>query len=266
MDERLEHNKTMWNALVDSHVKSAFYDVAGFKAGKDWLRPLEIEEVGDVHSKSLLHLQCHFGQDTLSWGRRGAKVTGVDFSDEAIKAAQKLSRETGIKAHFICSDIFALPEVLDKQFDIVFTSYGVIGWLPDINKWGEIAAHYVKPSGFFYITEIHPLLFAMGEKADAGLRVVNSYFRNSEPVRYAGGSDYASEFTHRLVSYEWQFTVGDVVTALAKAGLRIEYLHEFPLCCFRGRPDMFRDKDGWWRLEGDKVPLTFSIKATKGSW
>ncbi|MFA5309007.1 MAG: class I SAM-dependent methyltransferase [Dehalococcoidales bacterium] len=263
MDERLKSNRTMWNALVGPHVKSEFYDVAGFKAGKDWLRPLEIEEMGDVAGKSLLHLQCHFGQDTISWGRRGAKATGADFSGEAIKEANKLSRETGVKANFICSDIFALPEKLDEKFDIVYTSYGVIGWLPDINRWGEIVAHFLKPGGFFYIAEIHPLLFAMGEKAEGGLRIMTSYFSKGEPERYEGGADYASEFTHDLTSYEWQFTVGEVVTALCRAGLSIQYLHEFPVCCYRGRPDMYQDNNGWWRLAGDKVPLTFSIKAVK---
>jgi SAM-dependent methyltransferase len=263
MDEKLKSNRTMWNALVDSHVKSVFYDVEGFKVGKDWLRPLEIEEVGDVRGKSLLHLQCHFGQDTLSWERRGAKATGVDFSDEAIKTAKKLSRETGIKADFICADIFALPDVLDKQFDIVFTSYGVLGWLPDLNKWGEIVARYLKPGGFFYIAEFHPLFFILGEKPDEELHVVESYFGQNNPIRYENGTDYASDFTHNLTSYEWQFTIGDAVTALCRAGLRIEYLHEFPVCCFRGRPDMYQDSDGWWRLKGDMIPLTFSIKATK---
>lgn len=253
----------MWNALVDSHVKSAFYDVAGFKFGKDWLRPLEIEEVGNVRGKSLLHLQCHFGMDTLSWARRGAKATGVDFSDEAIKAAQKLILETGIKAEFICSDIFALPEVLDRRYDIVFTSYGVLGWLPDLDRWAEIVAHFLKPGGFFYIAEFHPLFFTLGEQPDADLRIVTSYFGQSNPYRYDNGTDYASDFNHNLTSYEWQFTVGNVVTALAKAGLRIQYLHEFPVCCFQARKCMYQDKDGWWRLEGDKIPLTFSIKATK---
>jgi SAM-dependent methyltransferase len=263
MDERLEHNKTMWNALTEPHVKSAFYDIAGFKAGRCSLMPLEREEVGDVKGKSLLHLQCHFGLDTLSWGRRGAKATGIDFSNEAIKKARQLSKETGISADFICTDIFALPEALDNKFDIVYTSYGVLGWLPDLNKWGKIVAQFVKPGGFFYIAEIHPLLWAFGEKADVDLRIVESYFGQNNPLRYDENDDYASDFTHNLTSYEWQFTTGEAVTALAQAGLRIEYLHEFPLCCFQARKDMHQDKDGWWHLEGDKIPLTFSIKATK---
>jgi ubiquinone/menaquinone biosynthesis C-methylase UbiE len=261
VDERLEHNKKMWNALTEPHVKSAFYDVAGFKAGKDWLKPLEIAEVGDVRDKSLLHLQCHFGMDTISWGRRGAEVTGIDFSDAAIAQARKLAKETGVKAEFICSDIFALPEVLNKEFDIVFTSYGALGWLPDLNKWGKIVAHFLKPGGFFYIAEFHPLFWIFGQKPNPEMCVYESYFHHT--VRFEEGTDYASDFTHKMTSYEWQFTIGDVITALGKEGLCIEYLHELPICCFQARKDMKQDKDGWWRLEGDMIPLTFSIKATK---
>lgn len=171
MDERLKANKKVWDALTGPHLLSEFYDVEGFKAGNDWLRPLEIEEMGDVHGKTLLHLQCHFGQDTLSWGRRGAIVTGVDFSDEAIDYARKLSKETGIKADFICSDIYALPEILDQQFDIVFTSYGVLTWLPDLKRWAEVVAHFLKPGGFFYIVEIHPILYIIGYEPNPELRV-----------------------------------------------------------------------------------------------
>jgi SAM-dependent methyltransferase len=261
VDERLEHNKNMWNALTEPHVKSAFYDVAGFKAGKDWLKPLEIEEVGDVRGKSLLHLQCHFGMDTLSWGRRGARVTGVDFSGVAIDQARKLARETGVKAEFICSDIFALPEGLHKKFDIVFTSYGVLGWLPDLNKWGKIVAHFLKPGGFFYIAEFHPMFWIFGEKPNPDMRVLEPYFGHT--IRCEEGTDYASDFTHNMTSYEWQYTIGDVITALGKEGLCIEYLHELPICCFQARKDMKQDKDGWWRLDGDNIPLTFTIKARK---
>lgn len=263
MDEMLEANRMMWNALTGPHVESDFYNVAGFKSGRDWLRPLEIEEMGDVSGKSLLHLQCHFGQDTLSWGRRGAKVTGADFSEEAIDYARKLSKETNINAEFICSDIYALPAVLKKEFDIVYTSYGVLCWLPDINKWAEIASHYVKPSGFFYIAEIHPMLSAIGYRPDPELRVKNTYFPTGKPEKNESGSDYATGFTHEHVSYQWQWPVSSVITALARTGLHIEYLHEFPFCCFQGRKDMYQGDDGWWRLEGDKIPLTFSIKATR---
>ncbi|MCG2767215.1 MAG: class I SAM-dependent methyltransferase, partial [Anaerolineae bacterium] len=172
MTNYLETNRELWNGWAKLHIESAYYDVEGFKAGGESLHPLEIEEVGDVSGKTLLHLQCHFGQNTLSWARRGARVTGVDFSDDAIALACSLSRELDIEAEFIRSDIYDLPEVLDRQFDIVFTSYGVLCWLPDLTRWAEIVARYLSPGGTFYIAEFHPLLTMFD---DAGERLAFPY-------------------------------------------------------------------------------------------
>jgi SAM-dependent methyltransferase len=264
MHEYLKKNQELWNKLTPIHERSEFYDVVGFKAGRSTLHSIELEEMGDVTGKSLLHLQCHFGLDTLSWGRRGAKVTGVDFSDEAIDYARKLGKEIGVDAEFICSDIYALPEVLKGKFDIVFTSYGVLTWLPDLNKWAEIIAHFLKPGGFFYIVEGHPFSHIFYNEADATeLRVSEKYFPQNNPFKYEGGGDYASDFSHELTSFEWQHSMGDIINALISAGLKIEFLHEFPVCCYKALPFMKQDKDGWWRIDGDRLPLMFSLKATK---
>lgn len=266
MDEQLENNRQLWNTLTGHHVASEFYDVAGFKAGTRCLHPIELGEMGDVTGKSLLHLQCHFGQDTLSWARLGAQVTGADFSEDAIDVARQLAKDTNLDAEFVCSDIYALPDALDRQFDIVYTSYGVLAWLPDITRWAEIVAHYVKPGGFFYIAEIHPVIqvfYNEDWRADsAGVKIRNTYFPKGTE-RYDGGADYASEFTHDMTSYEWQHTIADIVTALADAGLHIDYLHEFPACCFQALPEMQQGENGMWRLPGDPLPLTFSIRATR---
>jgi SAM-dependent methyltransferase len=265
MDKYLQQNKANWNEITPLHERSEFYDVAGFKAGKCTLQPIELEEIGDVAGKSLLHLQCHFGMDTLSWGRRGAKATGVDFSDAAIKLARQLSKETGIKADFICSDIYKLPEIHKKKYDIVFTSYGVLCWLPDLTKWAEIIAHFLKPGGFFYIVEGHPFMTVFDNSVTATrLNVTQSYFHNPEPIQWEPEGDYADPTviaSHG--SYEWTHSLGDISNALIGAGLKIEFLHEFPFCCYKAMPFMQKGKDGWWRLEGDKIPLTFSLKAIK---
>src|SRR5919206_2445351 len=157
MNKYVESNRSLWDGWTRLHAHSEFYDLAGFKAGRSSLKDIELAEVGDVRGRSLLHLQCHFGQDTLSWARLGAEVTGVDFSTEAIRLARALNEELHIPARFIQSNIYALPDVLDERFDIVFTSYGVLAWLPDLDAWGEIVARYLKPGGFFYIVENHPL-------------------------------------------------------------------------------------------------------------
>jgi SAM-dependent methyltransferase len=265
MDKYLEQNKANWNEITPIHARSTMYDVAGFKAGKCSLLPTELEEVGDVKGKSLLHLMCHFGMDTLSWGRLGAKATGVDFSDKAIELARQLGKETGIKAEFICADIYKLPEVLKGKFDIVFTSYGILCWLPDLKKWAQIIAHFLKPGGFFYIVEGHPFMTVFDNSKNATkLNVTQSYFHDPEPIKWEPEGDYADpSFNWSQGSYEWTHSLGEVINALIGAGLKIEFLHEFATGFFKAMPFMKQDKNGVWRLEGDKLPLVFSIKAVK---
>jgi len=265
MDEYLKKNRELWNEITPIHARSAFYDVEGFKQGKCALKSIELEELGDVSGNSLLHLQCHFGLDSLSWARRGAIVTGVDFSDEAITQACSLSEETGIKADFVCSNIYDLPDILKDEFDIVFTSYGILTWLPDLKHWAEVIAHFLKPGGTFYMAEFHPIISVFDDSVDCTeLKIAYSYFPSSEPLRFEPESDYADP--NALVtnpSYEWPHSIGEVVTALSNAGFRIEYIHEFPFCCYKVLPFTEQDEDGLWRLEGDRLPLTFSIRATK---
>ncbi|MBN1176109.1 MAG: class I SAM-dependent methyltransferase [Dehalococcoidales bacterium] len=265
MDKYLKQNKKSWNEMTPLHEKSAFYDVAGFKAGKSMmLMPFELEELGDVAGKSLLHLQCHFGMDTLTWGRRGANVTGVDFSDEAIKTAKKLSCETGIKADFICSDIYALPEKLSGKFDIIYTSGGVLCWLPDLTKWAQIISHFLKPGGFFYIMEGHPFMNVFDNSTTAKqLNITQSYFHKPEPTKWEPEGDYADPTVVTPATYEWTHSLGDVINGLIQAGLKIEFLHEYPMIFYKVFPFMKKGKDGFWHLEDDKIPLTFSIKAYK---
>ena len=156
MDERLRVNRDNWNERTPVHAGSDSYDLAGFKAGRITLTDVERREVGDVSGKTLLHLQCHFGLDTMSWARLGAKATGVDFSDDAITLASALNEELELGARFIRSNVYDLPNALDEQFDVVFTSYGVLNWLPDIAGWAEVVSNHLKPAGVFYIVEFHP--------------------------------------------------------------------------------------------------------------
>jgi SAM-dependent methyltransferase len=264
MDKYLKQNLDHWNELTPVHEKSEMYDVIGFKAGRCSLKQIELEEMGDVKGKAMLHLQCHFGLDTLSWGRRGAKVTGVDFSDKAIDLARSLSKELEIEAEFIYSDIYALPDVLQGEFDIVFTSYGVLTWIPDLDKWAQIIACFLKPGGFFYIAEFHPITLIYNDAPESTkLEIILSYFRGKDPLKFEPQPDYASGIQVKTGTYEWQYPMGDVLTAIANAGLHIEFLHEFPVCCYKALPFMKKHEDGWWRIDGDPIPLTFSVKATK---
>jgi len=187
VDDALRSNRDVWDAWTEIHVTSSFYDVASFRKGG--ARPIRLaayerEEVGNVEGRSLLHLQCHFGLDTLSWARLGATVTGVDFSERAVAEARKLAADIGVPATFIASNVYSLPDVLDERFDIVYTSGGVLGWLPDIAGWARVAAHFVRPGGFFYITEIHPVaqVFAIEGVAPGELRLAYPYWSHAEPI------------------------------------------------------------------------------------
>jgi SAM-dependent methyltransferase len=267
MDKHMRANRDLWNEITPIHVRSQFYDVAGFKAGRVPLSPTpqELEEIGDVSGKSLLHLQCHFGMDSLCLARVGARVTGVDFSEEAIRQARALSEETGIRADFILSNVYDLKEKLDEDFDIVYTSGGVLCWLPDLKRWAEIIARYLKPGGFFYIMEGHPFLnvFDNGKQA-TDFKVSYSYFHTPEPIRWEPEGDYAdktAKTTHP--TYEWVHSLGDIINVLVGAGLRIDFLHEFPNMFFRWSPFCEKQADASWHIKGDRVPMTFSLKATK---
>jgi len=241
MDKYLRKNQELWNELTPIHVRTDFYDVAGFKRGKCTLKSIELEELGDIAGKSLLHLQCHFGLDTLSWARLGANVTGVDFSDKAITLARSLSRDTSINADFICSDIYSLPDVLDGQFDIVFTSYGILCWLPELKRWAEVINHFLRPGGTFYMIELHRLLQVFDDSSDCNeLKVTHSYFpADDEPLMFEKTGSYAdSSALLDNESYEWTHSLGEVVSALTMAGLRIDFLHEFAVCCYKALPFM----------------------------
>src|SRR5215471_11552990 len=171
----MARNRDAWDLRTRAHLGSTFYDVASFKAGRNTLRPPEREELGDVRGRTLLHLQCHFGLDTLSWARLGASVTGADFSEESIAVATSLAAELGLDARFVCADLYELPDVLDGQFDIVVTTYGVLSWLPDLDRWARVVAHFLRPGGTFCLVEIHPAI-GLFDEVGGRLEVTGSLF------------------------------------------------------------------------------------------
>ena len=262
-DDWLAANRELWDAWTEINARSDFYDLEAFRAGASSLQPVELEELGDVHGKTLLHLQCHFGLDTLSWARQGAQATGVDFSEAAIELARSLSTELDLPARFVASDVFDLPNRLDGEFDIVFTSYGVIDWLRDLSAWGRIIASFLKPGGAFHMVEFHPFALTLG---DDGQAFHYPYFPSPTPIRTVEHGSYADRDAEiKQVSYAWCHSLGEIVTALAAAGLRIEHLHEFPHSpydCFDFTEEIEPGKSVITGLE-DRAPLLFSIKATR---
>jgi SAM-dependent methyltransferase len=235
--------------------------------------------VGDVRGKRLLHLQCHFGIDTLSWARRGAHVTGVDFSEQAVASARQLARDVGLErqSHFVCSDLYALRSVLDAPaaFDVIFTSHGVLNWLPDLGPWGQLIAHYLKPGGFFYIVEAHPTarMFPLDEDMPkaGSFRPLFPYFHDPVGIRWPPGVDYAdASAQHEVGAHEWQHSMSDIIGALLGAGLRLDWLHEFPFCAWNvvagsQRVERFSSSHGYYALPSSQVqlPLMFSLRASR---
>ena len=263
--EKMNTNLEYWNEVVEIHAASRFYDVDSFRAGRCTLNDLELGEVGDVRDKSLLHLQCHFGMDTLSWARLGAKVTGMDYSENAIRKARELAKESSIDARFIYCNLYDLPQHLEEQFDIVYTSYGVLCWLPDIREWARIVASYVKPGGFFYIAEFHP--FAATFDTDGKeLRLNDAYFAK-DPTSYEIDGTYTERGVklNAKKDYEWIHPIGDIVSSLINAGLQVEFLHEHAFSVFEQFPFLVVDKPGIWKFpqEPAPIPLMFSLRATK---
>ncbi len=269
MDEYTAANRMLWDELTAIHERSEFYDLEGFKRGGVRLRDYEREEVGPVDGKDLLHLQCHFGLDTLSWARLGARVTGADFSEAAVTLARRLADELGIDATFVRSELDELPEKLAGDFAVVYTSRGVLGWLPDIERWAQVAAHFVRPGGIFYVTEIHPVIQAFDDEdvQPGELRLRYPYFSGAEPLAFRVQGSYAdrSAEVSAPVEYGWPHGLGEIVSAVAAAGLTIDFLHEFPFVEWEV-PFLEPRDDGTWRLpakQPGELPLFFSLKATK---
>ena len=223
-----------------------YYDLAGFMARRSSLRPLGVDELGDVGDKTLLHLMCHFGMDTLSLARRGARVTGSDFSEKAVELARSLAAELGLEARFVVADIHDLSAKLGESFEIVFTSWGVLAWLADLPRWGSLVAHFVKPGGIFYMAEIHPLAAVLEPQDDGRLLLDGSYLSDGVPHRYEAEGSYAdpSALCGNTVSYQWDHSLAEVLTALIDGGLVIDFVHEWPFCVYRRWPAMIEAEDG----------------------
>jgi SAM-dependent methyltransferase len=257
-----EANREGWNKRTKVHQTSAFYDLEGWRKGNTSLQKIELSEVGDVTGKKLLHLQCHFGQDTLSWARLGAKVTGCDFSENAIKLARQLAKEEQNAACFVCCNVYDLPLHLKGKYDIVFTSYGTIGWLPDLDKWATVVAHFLKKGGFFYIADFHPVLWML----DDDMTHLKYAYHNAETIVSEQVGTYADRYADiSYKEYGWNHSMSEVINALISKGLRIDFLNEYPFSPYDSFSNTVLGEDGNYRIKGleNIIPMMYSIKATK---
>jgi SAM-dependent methyltransferase len=254
-----ETNRQAWNKMVDLHVDHEEYRTREVIDGGSSLKRIELEALGDVRGKCLLHLMCQFGLDTLSWARLGARVTGIDISDTSITRANEIKIRAGLpEAEFYRCDVLDAIGLLDRKFDFVFQSYGTHIWISDIRKWAEVVAHYLKPGGVFFIVDEHPInpLF---------LCPPFDYF-TVEAERTVNPTDYCR--TDRRIDgtlIEWQHPLSEIINALIAAGLRIEEVKEYNHGYYRAFPDWYRDDDHYWYppTGPSPFPLIMSIKARK---
>jgi len=255
-------NKESWNKRTAHHVTSDFYAVDDFKAGKSSLMDIELGLFEDVKGKRILHLQCHFGQDSLSLARMGAKVTGIDLSDKAIETAKELNTELKLDAEFIVSDVYDLPNNLQGEFDIVYTSYGTIGWLPDMNKWASVINHFLKPDGKFVFVEFHPNVWMYD---DDFTHVKYNYFKDNAIVEEEEGT-YADKDAKVKFKYVcWNHGLSEVISGLLDNGLEIKNFKEYnysPYDCF-AHTEKIADRKYQIKAFGNKMPLCYSIVASK---
>ncbi len=259
----LEQNKQLWNQRTIAHFTSAFYNVEGFLKSRNSLNEIETDLLGDLNNKSLLHLQCHFGMDTLSYANLGAQVTGIDLSDKAIEKANHLKEKLNLEAEFICCNVYAVPEIVNKQFDIVFTSYGTIGWLPDLNKWAAVISKCLKPGGMFLLVEFHPVLWMFDDKVK---EIKYSYFKKDAIIEEETGTyaDKNAEIENNI-SVTWNHSLGEVISALLHAGLKIELFKEYDYSPYNIFSNGIEPVKGKFMISGleEKFPLVYAVRARK---
>ncbi|MCR9289230.1 MAG: methyltransferase domain-containing protein [Bacteroidetes bacterium] len=258
-----ETNKALWDAKTPLHLKSKMYDLEAFKSGKNMLEPIVLEGIGgEVEGKTILHLQCHFGQDSMSFSRMGAKVIGIDLSPEGIRTAKELNKELNLNAQFVVSNVYDLKDNLEGQFDIVFTSYGAITWLPDLNKWASIINHFLKPGGTFYIAEFHPVFYTFNFE---NWQIEYPYFNTQVFEEEEVGTYADRDAPIQLKEYFWCHSLEEVIQPLLNEGLQLTQIKEYdytPWDCF---PNLKERAKGEFVIDGldVKLPYVFSLKMKK---
>jgi SAM-dependent methyltransferase len=262
-------NRSTWNERAAIHLRdvNGFYAVERFRKGEDILMAIESAEIGDVADRHLLHLQCHIGLDTLCLARRGAIVTGLDFSDTAIAAAQALAVEVALDALFVNADVYDAMDVLEGGFDVVYVSWGSLNWLPDIWRWADLVAGLLAPGGFLYLVEQHPFISTMTQR-DGRLEPGYAWRTPMDhPILTEAMTTYTGDDAPLVNSrmHEWEHPFSDIITALLVSGLRLDFLHEHDVLPWRRLPMMVPAADRMFRLPDHQVPmpLAFSLKAWK---
>jgi len=262
MNPYFQANQALWDAKTDVHAASDFYQMDAFKKGATSLKTIELTELGDVKGKSMLHLQCHFGQDSISWARQGASVTGIDLSPKSIALATELANVEQADARFICANVYDTRKHVAEQFDIVFTSYGTIIWLPDLDKWAKVVADSLNTGGIFYMADFHPTMMMFDDDLEIGYK----YFPHEEPYKEVEEGTYADTTAHiAKTEYFWSHSLSETINALLKQGLTLELFNEYDYSPYDCLPGMKEVSEGKWVLGNfkERLPHVYSMRFRK---
>ena len=273
-EQAIRENLESWDSLAHIHAQgegAEFYRIEQWLAGETKLAPWEIEEVGSVEDKSLLHMQCHIGTDTLSWAREGAIVTGLDFSPSAIEEASRFADMLGFDdARFIVSRVSDAVEALGgEQFDIIYTGRGALCWLPNLKEWARVCSTLLKPGGFLYLEESTPTVNIMDlENGPEGPRLVAKYdLFEQGPISEVGEGSYANpDWPGERTTHCWEYRYDTLFEAIKEAGFRVEQFSERDELFFSPWPELLEpSRTNYWKLkEGQvRIPLSFTLRAIK---
>jgi SAM-dependent methyltransferase len=264
-------NRRNWDARAPIHVRSDFYAI-GDRDPTTWFAPFEWRDLGQLDGRDVVHLQCHLGVETMAFAFKGARTAGLDFSGVSIQEARRVARDAGLDIEYVHADVYDAVDALGAQrFDIVYTGKGALCYLPDLSQWAKTVARLLKPRGFLYVVEFHPLLNALGPTRKPGesddLVIRHDYFGGRGAVErdsaysYTDGPALAADTLH----YEWSHGLGDVVSAVAQAGLTVETLTETELLPWPRWPAMVRSDSGWWVMPDSepRIPVIYGLKARR---
>ncbi len=266
--ERLQYNIGYWNELADIHQGSSYYDTAAFFDGASTLRDIEVKQLGNITGKKIIHLQCHIGLDSLSLARNlNAIVTGIDYSENSIRVARKYAERASVDCEFHCLRIGEVYQTLERRFDIVYTSYGVLCWLDNLKVWAQDIASLMAPGGEFHLIDDHPFACVFSGDKTAALQMSYPYFVKASPYVTFNNYSYAGD-GRTLVNnkqYKWGHSMSEIFNCLTDAGLKIVSIDEYHKSFYNILPNMSQREDGWWYLNeyADSLPLVFSLKALK---
>lgn len=265
-------NRANWDERVAVHLGPRGYDLAALAAGTARLNAIEEEELGPVAGRRVLHLQCHFGRDSLILAQRGASVVGLDFSAPAIDAARSLARQLGLqdRVRFVQADLYDAPAAIGEPaaFDAVYVTWGALCWLPDIAGWARVVSHFLKPGGWLYLAESHPAAMVLDDATplpDGRPGFFAPYF-HADPLMIDEAGDYVDQEARlaNATTCQWIHPLGDIVTGLIQAGLTLRWLHEHPAVTWRMFACLKEDLAGLFHWpDRPWLPLAFSLRADK---